>query len=214
MIAAIVCADRNYGIGRGNELLISIPDDLKRFSRITSKSTVIMGRKTSESIPNMPLKNRINMVITRNAAGDPFNPNEKITTISMEQAKEFLLEHRKKMKELKEEDFDDEDELTDAGKKKKKKQNPEGKIFIIGGGEIYKELLPYCDMIYITKVFKAFDDVDAYFPNLDEMREWEIIMADDVMECEGVKYQYRKYKNTKPMKPEKPKKTRKKKMPA
>ena len=58
MIAAIVCADRNYGIGRGNELLISIPEDLKRFSRITSKSTVIMGRKTSESIPNMPLKNK------------------------------------------------------------------------------------------------------------------------------------------------------------
>lgn len=211
MIAAIVCADKNYGIGKGNELLIRIPDDLKRFSRVTSKSTVIVGRKTSELIPNMPLKNRTNMIITRNATGDPFTPDEKITTISMNQAKEFLLEHRKKMKELKDEDFDDEEELTETGKKKKKRLNPECKIFIIGGGEIYKELLPYCDLIYITKVFKAFDDVDTYFPNLDEMREWEIIMADGVVDFEGVKYQYRKYKNTRPMKPEKPKTNKKKK---
>ena len=213
MIAAIVCADKNYGIGKGNDLLISIPEDLKKFSRITSKSTVIMGRKTFESIPNAPLKNRINMVITRNATGDPFNPDEKgATTITMEQAKDFLLDHRKKMKDLKDEDFDDEDDLTDVGKKKKKKNaTPEGKIFIIGGEEIYKELLPYCDMLYVTKVFKAFDDADVFFPNIDEMREWQIIMADDVMDYEGIKFQYRKYKNTKPMKPEKPKATKKKK---
>ena len=201
MIAAIVCADKNYGIGNGNDLLINFPEDLKRFARVTAKSTVIMGRKTSESIPNMPLKNRVNLVITRNATGDPFNPEEKITTVSMDDIKDFLIDHRSKMKELKEEDFDDEDDLTEAGKKKRKKQNPEGKIFIIGGGEIYKELLDFCDMIYITKVFKEFENVDTYFPNIDEMSNWTIIAADEVMcnEDLDVRYQYRKNKNTKPL---------------
>lgn len=201
MIAAIVCADKNYGIGNGNDLLINIPEDLKRFARVTAKSTVIMGRKTAESIPNMPLKNRVNLVITRNATGDPFNPEEKITTVSMDDIKDFLIDHRSKMKELKEEDFDDEDDLTEAGKKKRKKQNPEGKIFIIGGGEIYKELLDFCDMIYITKVFKEFENVDTYFPNIDNMSNWTIIAADEVMcnEDLDVRYQYRKYKNTKPL---------------
>lgn len=45
-------------------------------------------------------------------------------------------------------------------------------IFIIGGGQIYKELLPLCDRIYVTKIFKSHDNVDTYFLNLDEPEEW------------------------------------------
>lgn len=44
--------------------------------------------------------------------------------------------------------------------------------FIIGGGQIYKELLPFCDRVYVTKIFKEYDNVDTYFPNLDEPEEW------------------------------------------
>ena len=63
----IVAADKNWGIGRNNELLVSIPADMKMFREETSGKVVVMGRKTLESFPNgLPLKNRINIVITSN----------------------------------------------------------------------------------------------------------------------------------------------------
>ena len=63
---AIVCADKNWGIGYKNRLLVSIPSDMKFFRETTTGKVIVMGRKTLESFPNgMPLKNRINIVLTR-----------------------------------------------------------------------------------------------------------------------------------------------------
>ena len=63
----IVAADKNWGIGRNNELLVSIPADMKMFREETTGKVVVMGRKTLESFPNgLPLKNRTNIVITGN----------------------------------------------------------------------------------------------------------------------------------------------------
>ena len=64
MIACIVAVDENFGIGSNNELLAHIPEDLKMFKSITENSTVIMGRKTYDSLPKKPLPNRINIIIT------------------------------------------------------------------------------------------------------------------------------------------------------
>ena len=63
---AIVAADANWAIGRDNELLFSLPTDMKRFRSLTTGGTVIMGRKTLDSFPGgKPLPNRRNIVITR-----------------------------------------------------------------------------------------------------------------------------------------------------
>ena len=63
---AILSADRNWGIGYQNKLLISIPSDMKFFRQKTSGHVVVMGRKTLESFPGgLPLKNRVNIVLTR-----------------------------------------------------------------------------------------------------------------------------------------------------
>ena len=63
---AIVCVDNNWGIGKDNELLFRIKDDLKHFKDITFHKVVLMGRNTFESLPNKkPLKNRINFIFTR-----------------------------------------------------------------------------------------------------------------------------------------------------
>lgn len=63
----IVAVDSNWGIGKDNKLLVNIPADMKFFRTTTSGKVVIMGRKTLESFPNgLPLKNRINIVITGN----------------------------------------------------------------------------------------------------------------------------------------------------
>lgn len=64
---AILSADKNWGIGYQNKLLVSIPSDMKFFRETTTGKVVIMGRKTLESFPNgLPLKNRVNIVLTEN----------------------------------------------------------------------------------------------------------------------------------------------------
>ncbi len=63
----IVAVDENWNIGKDNDLLIKIPEDMSRFREITLGKAVVMGRKTLESFPGgKPLKNRKNIVITRN----------------------------------------------------------------------------------------------------------------------------------------------------
>ena len=67
-ISIIVAIAGNNAIGKNNELLWHIPEDLKRFKKITSGHPVIMGRNTYLSLPRRPLANRINIVITDNSA--------------------------------------------------------------------------------------------------------------------------------------------------
>lgn len=65
-IVGIVASDIALGIGYNGELLCHLPDDLKRFKEITMGHSIIMGRKTFESLPNGALPGRENIVITRN----------------------------------------------------------------------------------------------------------------------------------------------------
>lgn len=61
----IVAADKNWAIGYKNQLLVSIPQDMKFFRTTTTGKVIVMGRKTLESFPNgQPLKNRTNIVLT------------------------------------------------------------------------------------------------------------------------------------------------------
>lgn len=64
----IAAVDKKWGIGKDGKLLTSIPQDMKYFREMTSGQVVVMGRKTMESFPEgKPLKNRVNIVLTRNA---------------------------------------------------------------------------------------------------------------------------------------------------
>ncbi len=61
----IVNVDKNWAIGKGNKLLVSIPQDMKFFRETTTGKVVVMGRKTLESFPGgQPLKNRTNIALT------------------------------------------------------------------------------------------------------------------------------------------------------
>ena len=64
MISIIVAIAENYAIGKDNDLLWHIPEDLKRFKKITTGHKIIMGKRTYLSLPFRPLKNRENIVIT------------------------------------------------------------------------------------------------------------------------------------------------------
>ena len=70
MLSMIVAKSINNAIGKDNHLLWKIPDDMKRFKELTTGHTIIMGRKTFESIGKV-LPNRLNIVLTR-------DPNYKI----------------------------------------------------------------------------------------------------------------------------------------
>jgi dihydrofolate reductase len=64
MISIIAAVSEDLGIGKDNKLLWHIPEDLKRFKKLTFGKTVIMGKKTWESLPKKPLSGRKNIVIT------------------------------------------------------------------------------------------------------------------------------------------------------
>ncbi len=66
LISIIVALDENNAIGKGGNLLCHLPNDLKYFKQTTQGHTVIMGRKTYESLPNGALPNRRNFVLSRN----------------------------------------------------------------------------------------------------------------------------------------------------
>lgn len=88
----IVAADKNWGIGYKNRLLVSIPADMKFFREMTMGKVVVMGRKTLESLPNgLPLMNRTNVVLTSNRN---YHVKHAIVCHSMDEALGVLAGYR------------------------------------------------------------------------------------------------------------------------
>ena len=140
----IVCVDNNNVIGKGNELIYHIKDDLLNFKRMTSDNVVIMGRKTYESLPKRPLPNRVNIIITRDVDYKVDNENV-IVAHSVDEVISICDER-----------FSDKE------------------CFVIGGGQIYSEFLNLglINKMCITRVFE-YSDGDTYFPKIDET-EWKL----------------------------------------
>ena len=140
MIKAIVHVDREWGIGKGNDMMFSLPKDMKFFRETTMGHTVVMGGNTLRSFPNgKPLKNRTNIVLSRGQVRD-----DCVIVRSYEELKSEM----------------------------KARENEE--IYVIGGGEVYKELLPYCHEVLVTKV-DAVGGAEVFFPNLDQMENFVCI---------------------------------------
>jgi dihydrofolate reductase len=141
MISIIVATAENGVIGKDNQLLWRISADLKQFRILTTGHSIIMGRKTFESI-GKPLPNRTNIVISRQSNYD--FPEGVLKANSLEKAIEMA-------------------------------QNVAGseEIFIIGGGNVYKQALDITNKIYLTEV-KANIEGDAFFPELNK-KDWKEI---------------------------------------
>ncbi len=83
---AIVAVDEKWGIGKNNDLLFSIPEDMKFFRQTTLNKVVVMGSNTLKSFPNgTPLKNRVNVVLSTTV-----NRDDCIVTRSLEELKEKI----------------------------------------------------------------------------------------------------------------------------
>ena len=165
MISAIVAVDENWGIGFNGELLEKIPEDMKRFKKLTKGNVVVMGRKTWDSLPIKPLPDRLNLIISRQAQF----VGMFTVSIGMEEA---------------------------MVRAKAASKDPEDEWFVIGGGQIYKELLPFCDRVYVTKIFKSHNNVDTFFPNLDEPEEWntwKVVHQSETKVYNDIMYQFWTY---------------------
>lgn len=68
----------------------------------------------------------------------------------------------------------------------------EDEIFVIGGGEIYRQLLPYCDKAYITRVYESFEG-DTFFTDIDALPEWEAVKSSEIIETNGFKIRFTDY---------------------
>lgn len=143
----IVAVDESWGIGYKGNLLTHIPKDLKYFKKVTTGKNLVLGRKTLESFPN----------------GMPL-PNRQHFVLSRN---EHPLANHPQITMC-----NSIDDLND-----KIKEIDKNEIFVIGGGEIYKALLPFCTKAYVTKIYKKFT-ADTFFPNLDEEKNWNLIEND------------------------------------
>lgn len=86
----IVAVDNNWAIGKDNNLLTTIPEDLRFFREMTTNNVIVMGRKTLESFPEAkPLANRTNIVITN-------NPNYKAKGVTLVYSIDEAMEEIKK----------------------------------------------------------------------------------------------------------------------
>jgi len=149
MISLIAAIGKNNELGKNNSLLWHMPADMKHFRNITELHAVIMGRKTFESLGRSPtgepmgkpLPNRRNIIITRDA-------NYKQKNLTTHAGVE-IVHSLSEAFDL----FPDKNE----------------EIFIIGGGELYKQSMEIADKLYITHIDAEDKEADSFFPEIIPM---------------------------------------------
>jgi len=142
IISLIVAVDDAGGIGKEGTIPWHLRSDLQRFKQITMGHTLVMGRKTFDSI-GRALPGRTNIVITRN--------------------RDFTCEDCLPVSNLKR-------ALSIA------KTTSEEEVFIIGGGEIFRQALKLADRVYLTRVHTV-ADCQVFFPLID-WSDWEVILEE------------------------------------
>lgn len=75
------------------------------------------------------------------------------------------------------------------------KQYDSKDVYIIGGESIYRQMLPYCDTAHVTKIYHSYE-ADTYFPNLDEMPEWEITATSEEQTYFDLEFEFIKYERS------------------
>lgn len=157
MLSIIACISKVHrAIGYKNRLLYAIPSDMTRFRMLTTGHTIIMGRKTFESLPNGALPNRRNIVISKT--------REQITGCEVCSSLEEALAARKEEAGNKE---------AAASKEAIGSKEASDECFIIGGASIYEQALPFADKLYLTIVEKEPAHADTFFPEINPA-EWEV----------------------------------------
>lgn len=140
MISIIAAVAKNGAIGYKNKLIYWLPNDLKRFKALTTGHTIVMGRKTFESLPKGALPNRRNVVLTTSC--DALMNREKFPGCDVYPSLEAALDSCKA----------DED------------------VYIIGGARVYEQAIGRADRLCLTEVDDTPAEADAFFPDYSDWR--------------------------------------------
>jgi dihydrofolate reductase len=140
ILSHVVAVSENNAIGVKNDLPWSIPEDLKFFKEKTLNSVIIMGRKTYESI-GRPLPKRTTIVISKTSKVSDY-PAGVLVAPSIPAAIELAQPLALK--------------------------NNQEEVFIVGGGEIYRQSLDLVDKVYLTRVHLSVE-ADAYYPEISNI---------------------------------------------
>lgn len=164
----ISALDKNRGIGKNIRLPWDLRTDLRHFANTTKGNTVIMGRKTWDSlpVPFRPLKGRLNIVISR---GDVELPEGVFLAHSLDEALQLAEKN---------------DQNEDGSKRK---------AFVIGGATLYAEAIqhPHCEELILTEIEGTFD-CDAFFPKFKEA--WVLKEESELSEEGGIQFQFKTYR--------------------
>ncbi len=188
IIAAV--AD-NGAIGKDNDLLWHIAEDMKYFRRTTTGNPVVMGFRTFLSI-GRPLPKRVNIVISTRPWSDV--PEGVKVAGSLEEA--YSLAEKAVVAKANDAVIDAEasgkEGVTSVGGGR---GTDPGRIFIMGGGETYRRALPTVDKLYITHVHTAIEDADTFFPVIDP-EIWVVESATPIATDPetGYTYEFKVYK--------------------
>jgi len=167
-IVLIAAVGQRRELGKNGELIWSIPADLARFKLLTDGHPVIMGRKTYDSLPEVarPLPGRINIVLSRRAVAD-----ERVhdTVYGVDSVQEALSVASQ----------------SDGG----------DLCYICGGAEIYRQFLPYADMLELTMIEERDADADTYFPRW-ERSDFNEVTRESQQES-GLTYHFVRYEKKK-----------------
>ncbi len=164
---AIAVIDRNLAIGRAGSLLCRLPGDLAHFKETTLGKTVIVGRKTLDSLPGgKPLPGRNTVVLSRNARLGTFYEDGGFSGFFLSSPEDVLS-------------YIENERLEDE-------------VFLAGGEQIYRLFLDRCDELILTELDCAFPDADAWFP---EFRD-RFLLAEEgpLQEENGIRYRINRYR--------------------
>lgn len=165
MLSIIAAVSKNGVIGKNGELPWYLPEDLKHFRKLTEGHTVLMGRKTFESILNRlgkPLPNRKNIIITRQTGYKFPLPSHPEHACRQAGGGEGSQNPPAASRNDSRQDVEIFPNIQDA-----LAANQNENIFIIGGGEIYGQTINLADKLYITEVHEDING-DVYFPEIDK----------------------------------------------
>lgn len=160
-ISLIACIAQNGAIGFHNHLLYPIRLDMQRFKTLTTGHTVIMGRMTYLSLPNGPLPNRHNIIVSKTMrkeqnAGMMKGQSEGMASANEAESKNRELSHASALQ------YEVCRNLEEA--LSRCRDQDEKEVFIIGGAMLYRSALSLATRLYLTIVEDTPQQADAFFP--------------------------------------------------
>lgn len=165
-LICIVAVDEAWGIGCKNTLLTYVPEDLHFFKEITQGHTMLIGRKTLESLPyGLPLPKREHIVMTQEVEKQKQVYEKRFNLMKEKSLTRSLPCFIASWEELGEKLKKNHEQLFVDGEKQ---------VFLIGGAKLYHEGLAYCSFSILTHLHHVFPEAEVFFPQLEE-GEWQEI---------------------------------------